>query len=461
MLERYIETVEEMDTVKYQGRVVRVQGNLIESSGPQAVIGEVCRILIPRNGSEHLAEVVALKDQKVQLMPYDDIQGIEAGCPVIATGEQLSVQVSDDLLGRVLDGLGHPVDGQGGLRNRSGAVKRSVFQSPPNPMHRRAINKQIITGIRSIDSMIPLGEGQRIGIFAGSGVGKSTLLGMIARNTSADINVIALIGERGREVREFIEHDLGPEGLKRSVLVVSTGDTSALSRVRGAYTATTIAEYFRDQGKNVMLLFDSVTRLAMSQREIGLAVGEPPASRGYTPSVFTMLPKVLERSGTAEKGSITGVYTILVEGDDMEEPVTDTVRGILDGHIVLSRKLAEKYHYPAVDVLGSVSRLEPKIMAMRLRRNAGVLRKLLALYSEKEDLITVGAYARGSNPDVDEAIDKIDAINTFLRQEIEEKAELKDTLIAAGDLCGDDLRERLAGDKPEDWDLNETVSVLA
>jgi flagellum-specific ATP synthase len=461
MLERYLETVEEMDTVKYQGRVIRVQGNLIESSGPQAVIGEVCRILIPRNGTEHLAEVVALKDQKVQLMPYDDIQGIEAGCPVIATGEQLSVQVSDDLLGRVLDGLGHPVDGLGGLRNRSGARKRSVFQSPPNPMHRRAIDKQIITGIRSIDSMIPLGEGQRIGIFAGSGVGKSTLLGMIARNTSADINVIALIGERGREVREFIEHDLGPEGLKRSVLVVSTGDTSALSRVRGAYTATTIAEYFRDQGRNVMLLFDSVTRLAMSQREIGLAVGEPPASRGYTPSVFTMLPKVLERSGTAEKGSITGVYTILVEGDDMEEPVTDTVRGILDGHIVLSRKLAEKYHYPAVDVLGSVSRLEPKIMAMRLRRNAGYLRKLLALYTEKEDLITVGAYARGSNPEVDEAIDKIDAINTFLQQEIEEKADLKETLIAAGDLCGDDLRERLTGDRPEDWDLNEAISVLA
>ena len=415
MLERYLETVEEMDTVKYQGRVVRVQGNLIESSGPQAVIGEVCRILIPRSGQEHLAEVVALKDQKVQLMSYDDIQGIEAGCPVIATGEQLSVQVSDHLLGRVLDGLGHPVDEKGGIRNRSGSRKRSVFQTPPNPLQRRGITKQIITGIRSIDSMIPLGEGQRIGIFAGSGVGKSTLLGMIARNTSADINVIALIGERGREVREFIEHDLGPEGLKRSVLVVSTGDTSALSRVRGAYTATTIAEYFRDQGKNVMLLFDSVTRLAMSQREIGLAVGEPPATRGYTPSVFTMLPKVLERSGTSAKGSITGVYTILVEGDDMEEPVTDAVRGILDGHIVLSRKLAEKYHYPAVDVLSSVSRLEPKIMPPRLRRNAGYLRKLLALYTEKEDLIAVGAYARGSNPQVDEAIDKIEDINTFLR----------------------------------------------
>ncbi|MBF9016153.1 MULTISPECIES: FliI/YscN family ATPase [unclassified Oceanispirochaeta] len=470
MLERYIHTVEEIDTVKYQGRVIRVKGNLIESSGPQAVIGEVCRIIIPRLGKEHLAEVVALKDQRVQLMPYDDIQGIEAGCPVIATGEQLSIQVSDDLLGRVLDGLGHPVDGLGGIK---GSSRRTVFQTPPSPLTRKAIDNQIITGVRSIDSMIPLGEGQRIGIFAGSGVGKSTLLGMIARNTSADINVIALIGERGREVREFLENDLGPEGLKRSVLVVSTGDTSALSRVRGAFTATTIAEYFRDQGKNVMLLFDSVTRLAMSQREIGLSVGEPPATRGYTPSVFTLLPKLLERSGTAEKGTITGVYTILVEGDDMEEPITDAVRGILDGHIVLSRKLAEKYHYPAIDVLASVSRLETKIMPLRMRQNAGYIRKLLALYTEKEDLISVGAYARGSNPLVDEAIEKIDEINGFLQQKIEENAELKTTLKDAGMLCGDvltdedleilDRKAKLGTDKKlRDEDLrDETISIHA
>ncbi|MDC7239295.1 MAG: FliI/YscN family ATPase [Spirochaetales bacterium] len=458
MLERYIDTVDQIDTVKYHGRVIRVQGSLIESSGPQAVIGEVCRILVPRQGREYLAEVVALKDQRVQLMPYEDIQGIEAGCPVIATGEQLSVMVSDDLLGRTLDGLGHPIDGRGGIR---GSQRRSVFQTPPSPLNRKPISNQIVTGIRSIDSMIPLGEGQRIGIFAGSGVGKSTLLGMIARNTSADINVIALIGERGREVREFIENDLGPEGLERSVLVVSTGDTSALSRVRGAFTATTIAEYFRDQGKNVMLLFDSVTRLAMSQREIGLAVGEPPATRGYTPSVFTILPKLLERSGTAQKGSITGVYTILVEGDDMEEPITDAVRGILDGHIVLARKLAEKYHYPAVDVLSSVSRLETRVMPMRMRRNAGYIRKLLALYTEKEDLISVGAYARGSNPLVDEAIDKIEEINGFLQQAIEEKADLKQTLISAGTISGDNLTEEdlmHEGFKDED---DETISILA
>jgi len=452
MLKRYIDTVQELDTIKYQGRVIRVQGNLIESSGPQAVIGEVCRVIIPRSGREHLAEVVALKDQRVQLMPYDDIQGIEAGCPVIATGEQLSVQVSEHLLGRVLDGLGHPIDGRGGIK---GTSRLSVFRTPPSPLHRKPIERQIITGIRSIDSMIPLGEGQRIGIFAGSGVGKSTLLGMIARNTSADINVIALIGERGREVREFIENDLGPEGLKRSVLVISTGDTSALSRVRGAYTATTIAEYFRDQGKNVMLLFDSVTRLAMSQREIGLAVGEPPATRGYTPSVFTMLPKLLERSGTSDRGSITGVYTILVEGDDMEEPITDAVRGILDGHIVLTRKLAEKYHYPAVDVLSSVSRLETKIMPLRMRKNAGHIRKLLALYTEKEDLISVGAYARGSNPQLDEAIDKIDEINEFLKQEIEEKAEFKSSLISAGKISGDDLSDVLTDEDLRD----EKISI--
>jgi len=459
ILKRYLDAVEELDPVKYQGRVIRVQGTLIESSGPQAVIGEVCRIIIPREKRELLAEVVALKDQRVQLMPYEEMQGIEAGCPVIATGEQLSVAVSDDLLGRVLDGLGRPADERGGIR---GGVRRSVFQTPPSPLNRKRIDRQIVTGVRSIDSLIPLGEGQRIGIFAGSGVGKSTLLGMIARNTSADINVIALIGERGREVREFIENDLGPEGLKRSVLVISTGDTSALSRVRGAYTATTIAEYFRDQGKNVMLLFDSVTRFAMSQREIGLAIGEPPATRGFTPSVFTLLPKLLERSGTSDRGSITGVYTILVEGDDMDEPITDAVRGILDGHIVLSRKLAEKYHYPAVDVLSSVSRLETRIMPDRLRRNAGYIRKLLALYTEKEDLISVGAYARGSNPQVDEAIEKIERINEFLQQEIEEKAEIRRTLVDAGEISGDQLTEEEVWDNNlNDRDLRgENISIL-
>ena len=459
MLKRYLDAVEQLDPVKYQGTVIRVQGNMIESSGPQAVIGEVCRIFLPRENRDVLAEVVALRDQRVQLMPYGEMQGIEAGCPVVATGEQLSITVSDDLLGRVLDGMGHFIDGQGGVR---GGEKRSVFHSPPSPLNRKRIDKQIVTGVRSIDCMIPLGQGQRIGIFAGSGVGKSTLLGMIARNTSADINVIALIGERGREVREFIEQDLGPEGLKRSILVVSTGDTSALCRVRGAYTATTIAEYFRDQGKNVMLLFDSVTRFALSQREIGLAIGEPPATRGFTPSVFTLLPKLLERSGTSEKGTITGVYTILVEGDDMDEPITDAVRGILDGHIVLSRKLAEQYHYPAVDILGSVSRLETKIMPENLRKNAGYIRKLLALYTEKEDLISVGAYARGSNKQVDEAIDKIDQIHDFLKQEIEERADIRKTLVSAARICDEELTEEEVWDNPlTDEDMKgEGISIL-
>ncbi len=469
MLERYIETVNETDAVKYRGEVVRVQGSLIESRGPQAVMGELCRIVIPRSKKEHLAEVIGLKDQRVQLMAYDEIQGIEAGCPVIATGEQLRIRVSASLLGRVIDSTGHPMDGKGGIGFAAGGKLCGIFQSPPSPLERKAIKTQIETGIRSIDTMIPLGQGQRIGIFAGSGVGKSTILGMIARNSSADINVIALIGERGREVREFIDHDLGPEGLKRSVLVVSTGDTSALSRVRGAYTATAIAEYFRDEGQNVMLLFDSVTRLAMSQREVGLAVGEAPASRGYTPSVFTMLPKLLERSGSGKTGSITGIYTILVEGDDMDEPITDAVRGILDGHIALSRKLAERYHYPAVDVLSSISRLESKIMSPGARRSAAYVRKLLSLYSEKEDLISVGAYARGSNARLDEAIDKIDAINDFLTQDMDEKVSLQDSLGQIKALAGeqDEEEEKRAGRDMKDRPLgrkdlmNETVSIQA
>ncbi len=468
MLERYIQRVNETDAVKYRGQVIRVQGSLIESRGPQAVIGEICRLVIPRSAKEHLAEVVGLKDNRVQLMAYDEVQGIEAGCLVIATGEQLGIQVSPRLLGRVIDSTGHPVDGKGGIGFTGKGKRCQVFNAPPKPLDRRPITKQVETGIRSIDTMIPLGEGQRIGIFAGSGVGKSTILGMIARNTAADINVIALIGERGREVREFIDHDLGPEGLKRSVLVVSTGDTSALSRVRGAYTATAIAEYFRDEGKNVMLLFDSVTRLAMSQREVGLAIGEPPATRGYTPSVFTMLPKLLERSGKGKKGSITGIYTILVEGDDMDEPITDAVRGILDGHITLSRKLAERYHYPAVDVLASISRLESKIMSPAGRRSAACIRKLLAVYSEKEDLISVGAYARGSNPRLDEAIGKIDEINAFLTQDVDERVSLKESLARIKALAGeqDDEEEDRTRDikdrQLEKRDLvNETISIRA
>ncbi len=437
MLQDYINAMKTLDTVKRQGRVIAVQGGLIESLGPQAVIGELCRVQ-DGHGRYVPAEVVAITGDTVQLMAYEEVQGVQTGCTVIATGETLSVSVGQGLLGRTLNSLGQPLDG------KSLAVKgerRSVFQPPPHPLDRQSIRSQVVTGIRAIDGLVPLGEGQRVGVFSGSGVGKSTLLGMIARNTSADVNVIALIGERGREVREFIEHDLGEEGLKRSVLVVSTGDTSPLSRVRGAFTATTIAEYFRDQGKKVLLLFDSVTRFAMGQREIGLTIGEPPATRGYTPSVFSLLPKLLERSGAGPKGSITGIYTILVEGGDMDEPITDAVRGILDGHILLSRKLAEQYHYPAVDVLGSVSRLEDKILAGPMQKRVGRIRRLLALYREKEDLIAIGAYAQGSHPEVDEAIEKIEVINTFLRQGVDEASPLKDTQRTLALINGEEVEE--------------------
>jgi len=436
ILDKYFTVLNAMDTIKCTGTVTRVQGVIIESLGPVAAVGEVCKIEILRGNREVYAEVVALKGDAVQLMPYDEMHGIELGCKVIATGEMLNVHVSGDMLGRVLDGRGNPIDDKGPI------PCCDVYPSmnlPPDSMKRKMIKERIVTGVRAIDGLIPVGKGQRLGIFAGSGVGKSTLLSMIARNTNADINVIALIGERGREVREFIENDLGEEGLKRSVVIVSTSDTPALARVRGAFVATAVAEYFRDQGKDVMLLFDSVTRFAMSQREIGLAIGEPPASKGYTPSVFTLLPKLLERSGTASRGSITGIYTVLVEGGDMDDPIADAVRGILDGHIVLSRKLAEKYHYPAIDVLSSISRLEPAITNPATRKGFGNIRRLLALYTEKEDLINIGAYVKGSNEEIDEAIDKIGEINSFLRQGTHEKAELEKTMEIGGDIASMDL----------------------
>ncbi|MDA3808791.1 MAG: FliI/YscN family ATPase [Spirochaetaceae bacterium] len=436
LFEKYLNAIENLDSIKCTGTVSKVQGVIIESIGPVAAVGEVCKILINRGNREIAAEVVALKEDKVQLMPYDEMHGIELGCKVIATGSMLSVSVSDDMLGRVLNGMGKPMDDKGPI----GCCKEyPAMNIPPDSMKRKMIKERLITGVRAIDGLTPVGRGQRLGIFSGSGVGKSTLLSMIARNTNADINVIALIGERGREVREFIENDLGEEGLKRSVVIVSTSDTPALSRVRGAFVATAVAEYFRDQGKDVMLLFDSVTRFAMSQREIGLAIGEPPATKGYTPSVFTLLPKLLERSGTSEVGSITGIYTVLVEGGDMDDPIADAVRGILDGHIVLSRKIAEKYHYPAIDVLSSISRLEPSITEPATRKGFGNIRRMLALYTEKEDLINIGAYVKGSNAAIDEAIDKIGEINSFLQQGIHEKAELERTLEKAGNISGIDL----------------------
>ena len=433
MFEKYNLALNKLDPIKNTGSVSKVQGLLIESVGPQAVVGELCQIAIPKTDKIIWAEVVGVHQRQVQLMPFHDMEGIEVGCQVIAMGETLNVPVSDRLLGRVLDALGRPIDGKG----FAGAVTwYSVFNQPPDVLKRTQIRERLVTGIRSIDALAPVGKGQRLGIFSGSGVGKSTLLGMIARNTNADVNVIALIGERGREVREFIENDLGPEGLKKSVIVVAQANSPPLSRLRGAYIATAIAEYFRDQGKDVMLLFDSVTRFARAQREIGLAIGEPPATRGFTPSVFEILPKLLERCGTSNRGTITGFYSILVEGDDMDEPISDAVRGILDGHIVLSRRLAERYHYPAIDVLASLSRLGIKVTSKEEQKAAGYFRRLLATYAGAEDLIDVGAYAEGSNAQIDEAISKIDSMNEYLVQAIEEKADISDTIRRLAEIAG-------------------------
>lgn len=430
---KYMERVEQTETVHYIGSVIRVRGMLVESRGPQAVIGEICKIAIPSAGTHVLAEVVGLYDTTVQLMAYGDTKGIEIGCTVTASGSVLQVAVGRQLLGRVLDAVGKAYD-------KKGEIAASTFYpaiaSPPDPLDRTPVNKRIVTGVRAIDSLLAVGKGQRLGIFSGSGVGKSTLLGMIARNTNADINVIALIGERGREVVDFLQRDLGEDGLKRSVVVVATSDQSPIARLRGAYTATAVAEYFRDQGKDVMLMFDSVTRFARAQREIGLAIGEPPAQRGYTPSVFETLPKLLERSGTSQKGSITGFYTVLVDGDDMDEPVSDTVRGILDGHIVLNRKLAQAYHFPAIDVLASISRLSKRVTGPQTQKAVAAIRRSMAAYAQSEDMITVGAYQKGSNAEVDAAIELHPAIENFLMQEEAEKTTIEKTLTDFGKLAG-------------------------
>ncbi|MDR2739088.1 MAG: FliI/YscN family ATPase [Treponema sp.] len=443
LLEKYLETAEETETIKYVGHVIKVQGILIESAGPQAVIGEVCRIEIPRGRGTILAEVVGLSGGIVQLMAYEEIEGIEIGNRVIASGDQLGVPVSQKLLGRVLNAMGRPVDDKGEIES---PVHYPAMSGSPNPLKRPRIKDRLVTGIRAIDGMLAVGRGQRMGIFAGSGVGKSTLLGMIARNTNADVNVVALIGERGREVNEFIEKDLGPEGLTRSVIVVTPSNSPPLARLRGAYTATAVAEYFRDQGLDVMLLFDSVTRFARAQREIGLAIGEPPATRGYTPSMFDSMPKLLERCGTSNRGTITGFYTILVDGDDMDEPVSDTVRGILDGHIILSRSMAQRNHYPAIDVLASISRLAPYVSGPVTTKVVGYIRRLMAVYSEAETLINVGAYHTGSNPAIDEAIAKRDAIEQFLIQMVEEKTPVIESLRTLGKIANMEIpEEELSG----------------
>ena len=434
LFDKYASTLQALDPIKYTGVVKKVQGGLIvESLGPRAVVGELCQVVLPEHRRIIWAEVVGLRGRTVQIMPYDEMEGIEVGARVIAMGEHLSIPVSDKLLGRVLDAMGKPIDGQGDVGS---SQWYPIFRSPPDVLRRKRIREKIATGIRSIDGLTTVGKGQRMGIFSGSGIGKSTLLGMIARNTSADVSVIALIGERGREVREFIENDLGSEGLARSVVVVASSNKPPLARIRGAYVATAIAEYFRDQGKDVMLLFDSVTRFARAQREIGLAIGEPPANRGYTPSVFSLLPKLLERAGTSPAGTITGFYSVLVEGDDLDEPISDAVRGILDGHVVLTRTLAQRNHYPAVDVLQSISRLATQVTGPSIKAAVGRLRRLLAVYREAEDLINVGAYVEGSSLEIDEAVAKMSEINGFLTQAIEEGALIEDTFHRMGEIAG-------------------------
>ena len=425
-LQRFNEAIENCNSIQMIGKVVQIVGLVIQCSGPNVSMGELCYIKSHFEDVGPLpAEVVGFRDGQVLLMPLGETKGIGPGCQVVSAQKVLQVKVGPELLGRVIDGLGNPIDGKGPILCKS---EYPIQADPPAPLDRPVIKDSLYVGVRAIDGLITMGEGQRIGIMAGSGVGKSTLLSMIARNTEADISVISLVGERGREVKEFIERDLGEEGLKRSVVVVATSDKPALVRIKGAMTATAIAEYFRDQGRKVILMMDSVTRFAMAQREVGLTVGEPPATRGYTPSVFALLPRLLERAGTSKKGSITGIYTVLVDGDDMNEPIADAVRSILDGHIVLSRNIAAQNHFPAIDVLASVSRVMSAVVPkehMEANRN---LRALMAVYKEAEDLIHIGAYVKGSSAKIDEAVQKIDKINEFLCQGVFEVQGFEETV---------------------------------
>lgn len=412
-----LKTIKPNKDIVFTGHVTKIVGLVIEADGPLLCIGTRC-IIAAANGNTIAAEIVGFKENRVLLMPYGESEGIAPGSTVTSQTGGMRVYVSEAMLGRVLNGIGEPIDNLGALPP---GKPMQISAAAPDPMSRKVIKNIVTTGVKAIDGLMTTGSGQRVGIFAGSGVGKSVLLGMIARNTSADINVIALIGERGREVREFIERDLGPEGLKRSIVVVATSDQAPLVRRMGAFLATSIAEYFRDEGKDVMFMMDSVTRFAMAQREIGLTVGEPPATKGYTPSVFSLLPKLLERAGTCKgEGSITGLYTVLVEGDDMNDPVADSVRSIIDGHIVLNRMFAARNHFPAIDVLSSASRLMKEIVDDEVFDNAGRFRDLLATYREAEDLVNIGAYVAGSNPKIDEALRKIGAVNGFLQQKMGE-----------------------------------------
>lgn len=415
--------VEGADFSYSEGIVKSVIGLTIEVEGIRAFIGEVCRIYNDKN-KRITCEVVGFKDNNVILMPLGELIGIAPGCKVIPDGKALSVNCSDELFGKVLDGLGTPLNKE---KLKLGSMY-TLDESPPDPMKRRRIKEVLPTGVRAIDGFLTCGEGQRIGIFAGSGVGKSTTLGMIAREAKADVNVIALIGERGREVLDFIEKDLGEEGMKKSIIICATSDKPALVRLKGAFTATAIAEYFRDKGKKVILMMDSVTRFAMAQREIGLAIGEPPATKGYTPSVFAMLPRLMERSGMSDKGSITAFYTVLVDGDDFNEPIADAVRGILDGHIVLSRNIAAKNHYPAIDILNSISRLMSEVATDEHKKLSSIGRELLSVYKDAEDLINIGAYVKGSNKKIDMAIAYKDALDSYLKQGINEHSEFEDSV---------------------------------
>jgi len=420
----YSRRLDRLQTIQLRGRVNQVIGLVIESIGPSVSIGDRCTVSSRRNGDLQ-AEVVGFRGNHVLLMPLGDMEGVGPGSVVTASDEPFTVGVGQGLLGRVIGGLGQPIDGKGEIEDIE--TRRPIVNSPPDPLKRSRITRHMATGIRSIDALLTCGKGQRFGIFSGSGIGKSVLMGMIARYTAADVNVIALIGERGREVREFLEKDLGEEGLRRSVVVAVTSEQPALIRIKGAFAAMTIAEYFRNLGMDVMLMMDSITRFAMAQREVGLAVGEPPTSRGYTPSLFSTLPRLLERAGTSVHGSITGLFTVLVEGDDMTEPVADAVRSILDGHIVLSRKLAALGQYPAVDPLNSVSRVMVDVVSEEHRETAQKFKRLLSIYTEAEDLINIGAYEEGSNPEIDHVIRLIGPMRQFLQQDLEEGAKFEET----------------------------------
>jgi flagellum-specific ATP synthase len=419
------------NTERSLGRVTKIVGLMIEAQGLHVELGEMCVIKSKNSDKEFKVEVVGFHENAAVLMPLGEMQEIKMGSEVIPTKKQVSIKVGPDLIGRVINGLGEPIDKDLGIRVKTNAAQ---WKDAPSPLKRKRINEKLHFGVKALDGMLTCGKGQRMGIFAGSGVGKSTLMGMIAKNSDADINVIALIGERGREVREFVEESLGPEGLKKSIVIVATGNESSLVRIKAALFAHSIAEYFRDeQSKNVLLMLDSVTRVALAQREIGLAIGEPPATRGYTPSVFALLPKLLERSGTSENGTITALYTVLVEGDDMNEPIADLARGVLDGHIVLSRDLAHKNHFPAIDILQSVSRVMPNIVDEKHKENASKIRNLMAVYKDAQDLINIGAYQKGSNPDIDQSIKAIPKINALLQQRMDSPVSNEETLKLMGD----------------------------